>query len=93
MSPRNGESQVIDNFETVETPADVFQWIDTYIRLPNKVLITTRYREFAGDYPIAVKGMPDTEAYALVDQESKRLGISGIIDSEYIEELDRKSVV
>ncbi|MCH7903756.1 MAG: hypothetical protein IH944_04220 [Armatimonadetes bacterium] len=40
---------VFDNFETIENPPDVFRWIDTYIRLPNKVLITTRFRDFAGD--------------------------------------------
>jgi hypothetical protein len=33
---------VFDNFETLESPADVFNWVDTHIRLPNKALITTR---------------------------------------------------
>ena len=37
---------VFDNFETVRGPSELYSWIDTYIRLPNKVLITSRIREF-----------------------------------------------
>ena len=50
---------VLDNFETLQSPADVFKWIDTYIRPPNKVLITTRSRDFNGDYAIKIGGMTD----------------------------------
>ena len=82
---------VIDNFETVENPADVFNWIDAYIRLPNKVLITTRFREFAGDYPIEVGGMTDDEALQLINRESKRLGITTLLNHAYVEELIRES--
>ena len=53
---------VLDNFETVRNPADVFSWIDTYISHPNKILITTRFRDFVGDYPIEIAGMSDEEA-------------------------------
>ena len=42
----------IDNFETVHSPGELFSWLDTYIRPPNKVLITTRFRDFKGDYPV-----------------------------------------
>ena len=56
---------VLDNFETLENPSDVFNWVDTYIRLPNRVLITTRFRDFAGDYPIDIWGMTDDEALDL----------------------------
>jgi hypothetical protein len=35
---------VFDNFETVVSPGEAFAWIDTYIRSPNKALITTRIR-------------------------------------------------
>ena len=31
---------VFDNFETVQNPPELFTWLDTYIRLPNKILIT-----------------------------------------------------
>ena len=82
---------VLDNFETLESPADVFQWIDTHIRLPNKVLITTRFRDFAGDYPIQVGGMTDDEALTLISEHAARLGISSLLGSDYKEELIRES--
>jgi hypothetical protein len=82
---------VFDNFETLESPADVFRWLDTYIRLPNKVLITTRFRDFAGDYPIEVGGMTDEEAIQLIDQEAARLGISDLLTANYKEELINES--
>ena len=74
---------ILDNFETVDSPVDVFNWIDTYIRNPNKILITTRFRDFNGDFPIEIKGMTDQEASKLISQESARLGISDILTHEY----------
>jgi hypothetical protein len=82
---------IFDNFETLESPADVFKWLDTYIRLPNKVLITTRFRDFLGDYPIEVGGMTDEEAIQLIDQEAARLGISDLLTVNYKEELINES--
>lgn len=82
---------VLDNFETLESPADVFSWIDTHIRLPNKVLITTRFREFVGDYPIEIGGMTDEEALSLISEHAVRLEIGHLIDTEYKEELIRES--
>ena len=41
---------VFDNFETTTSPQEVFRWLDTYVRNPNKVLITSRDRRFTGDY-------------------------------------------
>ena len=74
---------VLDNFETVYGPADVFKWIDTYIRPPNKVLVTTRVRDFVGDYPIEVGGMNDDEAETLVRSHGVRLGISDLLTTDY----------
>ena len=82
---------VIDNFETVQNPADVFRWIDTHVRLPNKVLATTRFREFIGDYPIEIPGMNDDESNALIDQQAERLGIGSLINGQYKGELIRES--
>ncbi len=82
---------VIDNFETVQGPADVFRWLDTHVRPPNKVLITTRFREFMGDYPIEIPGMNDEEATTLIDQQAKRLNIATLIDTKYKGELMRES--
>jgi hypothetical protein len=74
---------VFDNFETVTNPAEVFAWIDTYIRNPNKVLITTRTRDFVGDYPINVAGMTDSEALRLIDAVAKRIDISDLLTDAY----------
>lgn len=82
---------VFDNFETLEDPADVFIWLDTYIRLPNKVLITTRFRNFNGDFPINIGGMTEEEAHSLISQESKRLGLTHILTKKYIDELYSES--
>jgi hypothetical protein len=82
---------VLDNFETLDSPADIFSWIDTYIRLPNKVLITTRFRDFVGDFPIEIAGMTDEEALSLIDQEAKRLGVFSLLTPAYKDELINES--
>lgn len=82
---------VLDNFETVQNPADVFGWIDCHIRLPNKILITTRIRDFVGDFPIEIGGMLDEEAITLVDQHAASLGISNLISPSYKNAIIRES--
>jgi len=82
---------VFDNFETTQNPLEMFTWLDTYIRLPNKVLITTRLRDFKGDYPVDVQGMKYAEALALIHQFSSTLGIKSHLSQQYIEELIRQS--
>ncbi|HWX01379.1 hypothetical protein [Collimonas sp.] len=78
---------VFDNFETTQNPIEVFNWIDTFIRLPNKALITTRLRDFKGDYPLEVGGMEDAEARDLVGRTGDVLGIDKLLDSAYVAEL------
>ena len=78
---------VFDNFETVRSPGDLFEWLDMHIRLPNKILITTRYREFRADYPIAISGMTETEAEQLIDSIAHRLGIAKLLTSGYKSDL------
>jgi tetratricopeptide (TPR) repeat protein len=82
---------VFDNFETTQNPVDVFNWIDTYIRSPNKALITTRLRDFKGDYPLEVSGMEQSEALSLIEKTAKSLGISADITPAYIEQLIKHS--
>jgi len=65
----------------------MFQWIDSFIRLPNKALITTRLRDFKGDYPLEVQGMNEHEARQLVTQTAAWLGISDYLDEKYIADL------
>ena len=78
---------VFDNFETVRAPAELYSWIDTYIRLPNKVLVTSRIREFKGDYPIEVLGMNEDESEELIGVTAKVLGIDQFLNDEYKREL------
>ncbi len=79
-TPNGATLFVFDNFETVRSPVDLFQWIDTNIRLPNKAVITSRFREFKADFPIEVSGMEDQEADKLISQTAVKLNIQGKIN-------------
>jgi hypothetical protein len=78
---------VFDNFETVRSPVDLFQWIDTNIRLPNKALITSRFRDFKADYPIDITGMEHDEANELISKTASALSINDLITPEFREQL------
>ncbi len=82
---------VFDNFETTQNPIEMFNWIDSFIRLPNKALITTRLRDFKGDYPLDVLGMEEKEARLLINQTASSLGISELLGDNYISELVEQS--
>lgn len=90
-SPLGPTLFVFDNFETTSSPADLYKWIDTYIRLPNKVLITTRLREFRGDYPIEVKGMTEPQSRELISATADALGVQSILTDSYVESLVTES--
>ena len=91
-SPHGRTLFVFDNFETVRYPNDLYNWIDTNIRLPNKVLITSRFRDFKADFPIEVSGMEEHESRELVRHIGSRLGIRGWVDgkmeSQIVDESD-----
>ena len=78
---------VFDNFETTSNPLELFQWIDTYIRPPNKVLITSRERRFTGDYAVEVAGMNDDECHELINSVAGSHGIRTILDDDYITQI------
>ncbi|WP_291132384.1 NB-ARC domain-containing protein [Flavobacterium sp. UBA7682] len=83
---------VFDNFETVTNPVEVFEWINTYIRNPNKVIITSRIsRSFKADYPIEVNGMTEEECKSLINLVGSKLRISQILTNKYIDELISES--
>jgi len=82
---------VFDNFETVRSPGSLYAWIDTYVRNPNKVFITTRYSEFKGDYPLEVLGMSEAEAEQLISETAYTLGVKKLLTPEYRRELYRES--
>lgn len=82
---------IFDNFETVRSPEDLFRFVDERVRLPNKVLITTRHRAFKGDYPIEVGGMERAECLALIDDQARRLGIDKLLSDSYKNDLVAES--
>ena len=82
---------VLDNFETVASPLELYKWLDTYIRPPNKILITTRFRDFKGDYPVEVHGMTDVECLQLIDATSRQLGIAELVTPDYAQKLVAES--
>ena len=82
---------VFDNFETTTSQVEVFKWLDTYVRGPNKVLITSRSRGFTGDYEVQVPAMVQSEAEELITQTAKAVRVSHLINSDYREELIRES--
>ncbi|MDK3074278.1 NB-ARC domain-containing protein [Sedimentitalea sp. JM2-8] len=74
---------VFDNFETLQNPQDFYAWLDLNIRLPNKILITSRFRDFKGDFPVEISGMGDSEARQLVLAYSRKLGIKDkVVESD-----------
>jgi hypothetical protein len=84
---------IFDNFETLSNPVEVYEWLDSYIRLPNKILITSRLsRNFKADYPVGVKGMNDEQCTALIKTTASKLGIQSLLTDNYrlklIEESD-----
>ena len=81
---------IFDNFETVVSKTEIYKWIETYVRNPNKVLITTRERHFNADQPIRVDGMTDKECSLLIRQTVHRLGMSPL-SSEMEEQLITES--
>ena len=82
---------VFDNFETTNSPLEVFKWLDHYVKAPNKVLITSRHRGFTGDYEVRVPGMNYSEAEELINWTAKAVGVSDVITPEYQEELISES--
>lgn len=92
LNPNGKTLYVFDNFETLTNPIEVFEWINTYIRNPNKILITSRLsRNFKADYPIEVQGMNEEECKELIGITSQKLNIQDILTSSFIEELISES--
>ena len=78
---------VVDNFETVQSPSEIYHTLDAHVRLPNKILITSRHREFKADYPVEVAGMSRSEYDTLVEMLSARLRLSSMLNQTYLDEL------
>jgi hypothetical protein len=82
---------VFDNFETVRRAVDVYSWIDNNIRMPNKALLTTRFRDFRGDYPVEVGGMTRTECDVLAHATAAKFGIEPWLTEQVLQELYEES--
>lgn len=80
---------VLDNFETLQDPADVYSLIDRALGPSNRVLITTRHRDFYGDYEIEVRGLERSEFQQLVDEFGASIGVH--ITSEKAEQIFRET--
>jgi hypothetical protein len=80
-----------DNFETVRGPGDLYAFLDAHIRLPNKILITTRSRDFKADFPVEVSGMTEEESEQLIDIVADNLAIRQSLTPEYRNQLIRES--
>lgn len=78
---------VIDNFETVRNPIEIYETLDGHIQLPNKILITSRHREFKADYPVEVSGMTRSEFDELTHALSIRLNIARLLTPAYLDNL------
>jgi len=78
---------VLDNFETVYDPAAVYQWFSNVVRLPHKVVITTRLREFKADYPIEVSGMGEAEFSELAMQTMNSIGKPALLSNSEVGQL------
>lgn len=90
---KNGKTlYIFDNFETLTNPVEIFEWINTYIRNPNKVLITSRMsRNFKADYPIEVRGMSELECKELINIISNKFEIKDLLTLSFIDELINES--
>jgi len=90
MAGRNDSQRlllVFDNFETASHPLELYQFIDSYVRCPNKVLITTRMRDFKADYPVEIRGLNRGEFEELVVTTSRKLDIESLITHSYMDSL------
>jgi NB-ARC domain len=82
---------VFDNFETIQQPVDVFNWLDTYVRPPNKILITTRHRDFKGDYAVEVGGMTEFQCDQLVRKIAASISMGAAVTQEFLRDVYRES--
>jgi hypothetical protein len=84
---------VFDNFETILEPTTLFNTLKSHLRLPNKLLITTRFTDFKGQYPIDIRGMAFAEFQNLVSSTASRLGIVHLVleTPDYVRSLHRET--
>lgn len=82
-----GNLFVFDNFETLSDPIEVYHFLDANVRLPNRILITSRERQFKADWPIEVVGMEWEAALELMTTTGNRWGIAGLLSKDVLEDI------
>lgn len=71
---------IVDNFETVTDKALVKFVRD--LPPPSRALITTREQNLQWARAISLKGLTQSEAFALIREEGKRFGIAGVHEAD-----------
>jgi hypothetical protein len=69
----------------------VYNWLDQNVRSPNKILITTRHRDFRGDYVVEVGGMTEPQCNELIRATAAPLGLQNMVTTEFCREVYRES--
>ena len=82
---------VFDNFETVTSPIELYRLIYSNVKPPNKAVITTRVRDFKGDFWIELAGMSIEECGILINSTAQRLNIGYLVSQNYKERLHEVS--
>jgi hypothetical protein len=62
---------VLDNFETYAEPEKMFTDLDDLVPNGTKVLITSRHRDYRGDFPVTVGRMSEDESRELILNEAR----------------------
>lgn len=90
----NGETEasrntlfIFDNFETIADKRTFQRFLTDNTRPPNKLLITSRERDFHGDLPLEVSGMDWEEAQELLEGVGASLGIQALLTPEVMERI------
>jgi hypothetical protein len=72
---------VLDNFETFENQEVAYVYLDELVQPPAKAVITSRH-VFAGDSPLEVRGMSESEAEQLLLHAARSAGIEPLMTPE-----------
>lgn len=78
---------VFDNFETIADKHTFQKFLADNTRPPNRLLITSRERDFHGDRPLEVSGMDWDEAEELLRGVGATLGIAALLTDEVMEKI------
>lgn len=64
---------ILDNLETFDSIVQIQHFLDRYVTLPSKVILTSRHDDFQGDLRLPVGGLTKDQASTLLVREARRL--------------------